>query len=369
MISTIVNMQRTKTMKKQCPICGEYIPVESTICEYCGENIAPDNTNDVEQVENVQENESISDNNKDIKEEPKTAKKYFILLVILISIALLWILMFAVMDKYGKSTDTAIYTQDKDNGQQEQTVDKDNNKEIEEAKQYFKEKKYEQAATILEKEIENSQNPTAYFYLGRIYQEQNYTDLAIENFKKAIANKKDFFEPLLELTKIYYNKNNYSLALDYGTSALKIKNNNKELLKILLQIYIDKDDDLDKIFEISKLLVKVDPKNFDANVGAGLYYHKKDNFKTASTYLKQALDVRFERDVALLLARDYMEVEQYTNAINVLDKILSDNPYDYEAGKMKQEALYQRNLYIQKHNQVQQNTNTNQNESEDLLFN
>ena len=98
-----------------------------------------------------------------------------------------------------------------------------------------------------------------------------------------------------------------------------------------------------------------------------MYYYQKDNFKSAIIYLRKALDIEYNRNVSLLLAKSYIAQEQYTNAINVLDKILSNDYYDYEANNLKQDAMYQRNLYLQRKNQMQQNSN--QNESEDLLFN
>lgn len=357
-------------INKQCSICGEYIPADSVVCEYCQERLddevfeplKEDVEEDAEEkIETEEETTPISVNNK---------RKVAILIVSVACILIFSTLVFFVLYRYGKSTDTSIYTEDSKNTQQEEVTTTPVSTDLEDAKMYFNEKKYEKAAILLKKEIETNQNPVAYFYMGRIYQEQSYTDLAIDNFKKALIQDSNFFEPNFELTKIYFDKGDYTLTANYGESALKIKSNNKELLGMLLKIYADKED-LNKATKISKLLIKIDSNNPEANYIIGLSAYQKGDINGAIIHMKKAVDSNFNEEWALVLARLYIKKEQFTNAIIMTNSVLMVSPYNYEASEIQGQAILQKDSYLrnQEVRKYQQQQDSERQNSEDVLFN
>lgn len=319
----------------QCPVCGEYIPADAIFCEYCGEKIA--------QEESVPENKP----NEDYVPETNNKVKYIVIAVLIFALAAgLAIFLFHKFSKFNNSFQ--IYA-DKPTTK-EQPLD-NSKSELEEGKLLLKEQKYEKAAEIFQKAIDKDNDPTAYYYMGEVYNEQGFSDMAIENYKKAVNNKKNFFEPLLKLALLYYEKGNTTLALEYGESAFKIKQNNKELLTMLAKTYEDMGNS-DKAMQLYKKLVAVDPKNYDAN------YYIVDNlldnnkYKEAIPYLQNMLKNGYDYDASIGLAVCYIRTEYYTKAIEVLDTVLSKNPYDNDAYRLKAMAINMRDDY--KANQEQQ---------------
>ncbi len=360
-------------MKIQCPICGEYIEENTEICPFCNERIKEEN----KQSEHTEQSGTIEEKMPNESTERKSAEAEFQkpalnlnMSVIISSIIFVLIAItgtYFLVKKYNNvSMDKSLNA----NNQQIEVQSKQLPKKMDEVRRYFKDKQYEKAAKICEEEIEKNQNPIAYFYLGRIYQEQNYTDLAIENLKKAANLKPDLFEAQYELAKIYYDKAEYDSALEYLNAANKIKANDKEVLEKLVNIYFERENK-EKSLEFSRQLIKLNPDNYIANVVLCADAINREDTNSAIKYLKKALEIQYNTSDAIYLAKLYMSKEQYTNAIKVLDKVIDEDYYNYEAKELRERSIILREEYRQnqEYKKQQQNMQHEVQESENLLFN
>lgn len=315
-------MTKEKIKKIQCPYCAEYISEDTEICEYCGEKIAQD---------------------KPQFKQPRTKKQKFKFSIkyVLISFAILFIILIAtvfIIKRNHSNTATSF-----NNDLIEQSVNETT--DMNEARLYFKEKNYDKAAELFQKEIDNNDNPIAYFYMGRIYQEQNYIDMAVDNFKKAIDIKGDFFEADYELEKIYFDKFDMAKTIEYAEKTTKLKPEHEESLRILAQAY-SRQGDSEKSLTVYKKLYKINAKDYDANKSIGDDYFNKQKYKEALSYLAKAFELNNNEEDGLNLAKCYIEMEYYTNAIKILNKILKNNPYNYSASELLSEANKKKSEYV-----------------------
>jgi len=325
-------MIEEKVKKIQCQYCAEYISADAEICEYCGENII-------------------------LKEEPfkrpyskvKRHKKPIIITVAVLVLILILLGFFIILKRYNETI--------------EQTANETTN--MNEARMYFKEKNYDKAADLFQNEINNNADPIAYFYMGRIYQEQGYVDMAVDNFKKAIDIKGDFFEADFELEKIYFDKYDIAKTIDYGEKAVRLKPKHEESLKILAKAYSQKGDS-ENALDLYKKLYNINSKDYDANQLIGNDYFNKKLYKEALPYFKKAFELNNNSEDGINLAKCYIEIEYYTNAIKILNEILTDDPYNYSASELLSEANQKKAQYSANKtlkyqlNNKNQNTNTNQ---------
>lgn len=344
----------SETKNKQCPICGEYIPVESEICEFCGEkliseNIKEENTEEHDNSDEPNDIKDISDTNEN-EQKPKSKTKliiYFSIVLVLGFLAVLFTLI-----KVNKGIDLSFNTQKEISKPKiTKTVSKikSSDKNIDIARELYKNKKTDEAAEIFQAEVDNNNNPIANYYMGEIYNNQGFRKIAISYYKSADAGKKDFYEPKKRLAQVYWEKDETDMALKYAESALKLKNNDVELLKTLALIYKEQDKD-NKLLEIYPKIIKLEPKNYDANYYMANYYYKKGEYKTAAIYLSNILSDHYDTDIAYGLVVCYVKVEYYTKAIEILNKIIDNDSYEYySATNLKRRVMDLRDGYNQAH--------------------
>lgn len=337
-------MTEEKINKIQCPYCAEYISDDTEICEYCGEKI-------VKEKEPFQQARS------------KKQKLKFPIKYVLISVAILLVIMLAIFVISKKSSRNEISSFD--SGTIEQTTD--TTQEMNEARLYFNDKNYDKAAELFQKEIDNNSNPIAYFYMGRIYQERNYIDMAVDNFKKSIDLKGDFFEADFALEKIYFDKFDMAKTIEYGEKAVKLKPEHEESLKMLAQAY-SRQGDSEQALTAYKKLYKINPKDYDANKLIGNDYFDKQQYKEALSYLAKAFELNNNSEDGLLLARCYIEREYYTNAIKTLNKILKNDPYNYSASELLSEANQKKSEYVTNNTLKPAITQNNDSNANDVDF-
>ena len=340
-------------INKQCPCCGEYIPVNSTECEYCGEKFAQTETEDGNKqqlddslINNANDTEQMQASTFDLTK--KTNIKSFILVLV----SLLFLLAISiVVVKFNEINSSITSTFDKDTMQNEttdivDTQEKASEKDIAKAKRLLSAQNYDEAAEIFQNIIDkNPQNAVAHYYMGEIYNEQGYTDLAITSYKKANENKLNFFEPLKRLAEIYTQKMDYDTALQYAEQAYTISPKNLEILNVLQTLY-SYFGDTDKEIEICKKILTVDSSNYNANEILGNYYYGNENYKEAIPYFKKIITTSYNTNIAYKLVNTYKKVEYYTAALDLLDKIIeNDSSEYYTVNYLKREIIELRDLY------------------------
>lgn len=376
----------TEQINKQCPFCGEYIPINDTQCKYCNENLIEDT-----QVENsleLNDNSSNSDINENkeptLSEEPtseeenlpkKSNNKKMYILITLITFVIGFCVVFGILYYMNKHTDVTIAPKSKPSVPKLGLLNNKNSDNINRAKQLYKDGKTDEAAQIFQDEITASNNPNAYYYLGEIYKDADFTKIAISNYKKALSYKKDFYEPLKRLAEIYVKKSENDVALDYANKALKQKPNDVELLQTLAQIYINTDEE-DKLLQTYQKIVSIDKKNHDANYYIAKHFYYKEKYKEAIPYFQNLLNAEFDSDMAYGLALCYAHIEYYSKAIETLNLIIKKDPSEYyEATAAKARLSNMKDYYNATHGKKsspdERNNRYNddyRDEAEDALF-
>lgn len=208
---------------------------------------------------------------------------------------------------------------------------------------FYDDGNYNEAISSLEKQLSIVDDPDAYNYLAKIYQEQGNTELAIENFKKAVEFKPDFFEANYELGKIYFSLNDYKNASKYLTKAASVQLDNIELLSLTAETYrmTGRADDAIIIFE---KILEIEPDSAFANAKAGEIYFQRLQYKKAIPYFEDAIRISFDENVALELAKCYFELNSLESAKNLADEVLAANKDNKQAQALKRAAEYKAGL-------------------------
>ena len=351
----------TDIKNKQCPFCGEYIPVDSLKCEFCNEDlpheeVAEEKANIEEQEEFIEETDNPAEYveslvQKRFDNEEKTNNKFKLIMTLLIAAVVGVAVTMGVLYKIHSGIDVSFNT---DNSQKPSIVKKaiGSSANIDKAKKLYNDKELEKAAALFQEEIDKNDNPVANYYMGEIYNDQSFTKIAIEYYKQADRNKKDFFEPKKRLAQVYYGRGEYDQAESYGEKALKINPNDLELLKTMTEVY-EEQDETDKLLSAYKTIIKLEPKAKDANEYLAMYYYKRDDYKTAAVYINNILNIEYDTDIAYALVNCYVKVEYYTKAISVLDKIIAKDSYEsYRASNIKSYVEDLRDGYNVSHGRV-----------------
>ena len=221
---------------------------------------------------------------------------------------------------------------------------------LKEAQNYFFEAvknydngEYDKAIENLNKQIAIVDDPDAYNYLAKIYMEKGNNELAIENYKKAVEFKPDFFEPNFELGKFYYSINDYKTASKYLTTASNSQPDNIEALSLTAETYkqTGKADEAIKIFE---KILEFEPNSAFTNAKIGEIYFQRLQYKKAIPYLEDSIQTSFEENVAMELAKCYFELNSLESAKSIAEEILAENKDNKQAQSLRRAAEYKMGL-------------------------
>ena len=331
-----------KNQKKICPYCAEDIPVESIHCPFCGEKLPVDRT------------------------KIKDKKSLLIISLSVITIGLISFIFF--------NTDFSNFLNPNNLLQKGITL--------------YKKGDYDESIKILEKQIEeDGDNYKAYYYLGKNYEEKNDRTEAIKYYKKVLQINPDFDEAKIPLVKLCIEDDDSGCVGEFIESAYHQDKKDPQLMFYYATHIIDKTE---RSIPLLKKVLEKEPNNYLANKYLGYYYSEKNDYKTAIPYLKKCLeskdnyllhpelDSAYENTpkVEYMLARAYIEEDYYTNAIDLLNKVLSKNN-DSTAQELKEEAQERKENYlyekeqqnIEKRQRHQQNTKQKQNKNKKQSYN
>ena len=131
-------------------------------------------------------------------------------------------------------------------------------------------------------------NPQAYFTKALVLLETGDTVKAVADLKKAVNQKQEYFEALMELGMLYSMKND-QMAVDYFKNALKIRPKSKEVLYMLGMFYQEAGQ-YENALKTYNSLAKIDTtfRNAPYNMGYIYLVYLKD-FKKAVSYFTEAL--------------------------------------------------------------------------------
>lgn len=195
---------------------------------------------------------------------------------------------------------------------------------------YYEEGKYDKALELLNKELKIVEDPDAYNYLAKIYKELGQTDIAIENYKKALDIKPDLFEPNFSLGKIYFDLKDMKAASYYFDKALSIRDDNIELLMLGAEAFKEVND-TDSSIKLYSRALELNNDDIVPVVKIGEIYFKRLQYNEAISYFIKALTINFDENAAIYLAKCYFELNDLENAKSTIKDILMFNKDNMQA--------------------------------------
>lgn len=179
------------------------------------------------------------------------------------------------------------------------------------------EENYEQAEILLKRFIKTKKSDIdkgrAYAFLGLIYYNRQNYPLAVEQYKKSFGFKAGDFEANFMTASAYINMQMPDEALKYFKAALKINDDDIFARTYMADIYV-KQAKYAEAEQVYKDILKIDATVTDAEVG---------------------------------LANLQLEQGFVEKAVNLVNDILSKNPDNAKARFLKARALLEKELYIE----------------------
>ncbi len=151
------------------------------------------------------------------------------------------------------------------------------------------------AIEMYKKSIEAAPDDTKlYYYLGRLYTEDNRQVEAMSTFSTGIYKCKEKLkvkqsaETHIDLAKIYAFQNQHEESILTLFKALKLDDNNSEIYRMLAEEYFNIKLYRESIVEAEKA-IKLNDKDYEAFLYAGLSYHKLNIMSRALDYFSRSL--------------------------------------------------------------------------------
>lgn len=145
--------------------------------------------------------------------------------------------------------------------------------------------------------------------LGRIYESQGKSDLALEQYREALRQDKKHLPSLLLLGDLLYRTNDYVGAEEAYAKALKLDPKNGDILNNMAWVCIKTGKKLDKAKEMVSDAMTVNPSHRPYYLDTlGVVLLKLGNAAGAITALQEAVDtLPKDRQDLLVEAQEHLE--------------------------------------------------------------
>lgn len=201
---------------------------------------------------------------------------------------------------------------------------------------------YKEAVTVFKKALKLGPfMPGIHYNLASTYAEMGTQDKAIKEYKKLIQLKPDYARAYLDLSRIYFQSQDYQEALNLLGKAKTVFPSDQRINKLLKDInyecavdYVNRGiksflaEDMQKAHILLKKAIEIEPDLANAHYSLAHFYISNNNYKDAKDRLKQAIDLKPDFLAARKLLGDlYYEKGNYRKAISMYRTALSLN-YD-----------------------------------------
>jgi Tfp pilus assembly protein PilF len=151
--------------------------------------------------------------------------------------------------------------------------------------------------------------PEEHDNLGRIYESQGKSDLALEQYREALRADKKHLPSLLLLGDLLYRTDDYAGAEEAYAKALKLDQKNGDVLNNVAWVYIKMGKKLDKAKEMVADAMTADPSHRPYYLDTlGVVLLKLGNAAGAITALQEAVDtLPKDRQDLLAEAQEHLE--------------------------------------------------------------
>ena len=195
-----------------------------------------------------------------------------------------------------------------------------------------------------------------YYTLAKEQEKAGNNKEAISYYKKALYEKFDLDDVKVTLVKLCIKEKDMACVEEYIDAAYKINPKDNQLKFYYASTILDEPN---SAVPLLKSVVDKEPNNYLANKYLGSYYYDKKEYKTALKYLKKSYDLKdnFENNTGAekayediddewkMIANSYIMLDEYTNAINILDDVI-DKTGNYDARELKKSAEEKRETYL-----------------------
>ena len=183
----------------------------------------------------------------------------------------------------------------------------------------------------------------SYFEKGNASMKNKKTDDAVKYFRNAVELAPTFYEAHNQLGLAYKESGHVADAEREFLLAHELNSTAVDPLLSLTRIYLDRND-FDQAISTSEQAVKANPQSAQAFFNLGFALYKTDQLDRSETALKRALDLGPKVGVIrLMLANVYMKSQRYDSAVEQLNKYIFENP----KGQQLQEAKDMRERLLQ----------------------
>ncbi|MFH0827599.1 MAG: tetratricopeptide repeat protein [Candidatus Omnitrophota bacterium] len=201
----------------------------------------------------------------------------------------------------------------------------------------------------------------ASYIMGGIYEREGETDLAVQEYKKALKADEKNSTVHLALSAVYIKKKQIPLAIEEINFAIKYEPEMVEPHAILALLYFSQDKILEAGNEYEIALqnaAKLEPQNISIFKSLGILYLQRKNFERAEStfkfiigvsesdseahfYLANSLDEQKKRDAAVKELKSAINIKpDYHQALNYLGYLyVEENKNFTEAEKLIKKAV------------------------------
>jgi len=178
-----------------------------------------------------------------------------------------------------------------------------------------------------------------YYYLGRLYMEENKQVEGMSTFSTGIFKCKEKLknnpgvETYLDLAKIYAFQNQHEESILTLYKALKIDEGNYEVYRMLAEEYFNFKQYRESIIEAEKA-IKLNPKDHESLLYAGLSYHKLNIIGRALEYFSRSLAIN-PRQPELKSLHDKLIELKSQNGPTIEEVIYCSKPSERFRGTVK----------------------------------
>ncbi len=192
-----------------------------------------------------------------------------------------------------------------------------------------REDKFDESIEVLKKLADIKQSDKVWFRIGKLYEDQDFSDEAIEAYKQALEMNPDNKDAQYSLATVLYDQELYDEAIPYLEKAAESFPDDEIIGKKLAKAYFQTGK-LDAAINNYKSLIAKDPKNVKAYFNlAGVYRINNQNKKAIETLLKlQKIDADNAK-VYTRLSDAYVGERNYTLAVKNAKIALEKNPNLY----------------------------------------
>ncbi len=208
---------------------------------------------------------------------------------------------------------------------------------------YFTKGSYKKAILYFKKSLRlASKNPVTHFNLANTYRENNLTEGAINEYKKAILLNQRYDKAYKALGKIYLSRKMYRDAFTQFKQGTAINPNDNEMKELSANVYslfmldllsesiesfLAKDKN--RAYNLLNKALSIKPDFAYSHYLLGYFYYADNKFDTAILKLKKSLELDPKYWFANKLLGDiYFKKRDFFQAINEYQSALAINPND-----------------------------------------